>query len=133
MIGSMRAIMTAFAWGLFVSASFANITSPKFMVDGVIRRAHDGVIVGVDFDALSKDSRHAWTKDSLLKFLGGIDLEKIAYQANDKNPHLDWFDIDEKRALVRLIEPIRVDFEVTFVADRSHGCGGYLRITKVSP
>jgi len=130
----LKLLFTALALLLLQAASVhADALTPSSSVEQTIRHAHDGVIVGADLPSLSKATRHAWNEKSLLEVLDKIDPEKIVFQASDKPKGLFWFPLADKKVLVRMLEPRHLDFELTFVDDKTSRYGGSYVITALHP
>jgi hypothetical protein len=130
----LKLLFTALVLLLVQAASlYADALTPSSSVEQTIRHAHDGIIVGADLPSLRKTSRHAWNEKSLLEALDKIDPEKIVFQASNKPKGLFWFPLADNKVLVRMLEPRRLDFELTFVADKASRYGGSYVITAINP
>jgi hypothetical protein len=125
--------LTAVILLAFSQSALADLGNPSSTVEAVIRHAQKGQIVGVNLNAASQGGKQEVCRDALLKLLRGIDPEKLVFQAKDEKHRIYWFvdPFNQNKSVVRILEPKRLIFEVSFVHDSSHGCGGYHEITSI--
>jgi hypothetical protein len=117
----------------FTQFASADLLSPSGTVEQVIRHAQKGQLVAVNIKAGAQGKEQVSGQNDLLKLLQGIDPEKLVFEAKDKKHRIFWFvdPLNQNKSQVRLLEPKKLIFEVSFVHDPSNGCGGYHEVTSI--
>lgn len=112
----MKNLLSVFLYLLICTLCRGELLAPDQVVTTLVQSAHDDkltrFLLTADIPAIASQPRHSFNQMELLKFLKTIDPKKIAYQTKDNAAGIKWFESSPGRVLVRMIKPIRMDFEL---------------------
>lgn len=111
----------------------ADMSSPFGHVQNVISHAQKGRLVGLNLELLATDPEQPRKKEEVLRLLKRLDPEQLVFEARDKEAGIHWFPVADLPgvALVRLLKPVALDFEIRLIQNKAIGCKGYYEVVAI--
>ncbi len=117
-------------FSLLSSVVFAESIEPEEVVRTLIKATHGNnlqhVLETADLVKIATQPRHGRSPENLVKFLKGIEVEKIKFQ---KIKRKGW----PESTIVRMIAPLSVDFDLKLVKATKEKQEDHYRVVAVHP